>query len=192
MSLDRIEDFFQNKYVLYIILGITIVNLLGYLSMGDFGSITLFILVGILTNFFNKNMGIILVVSLFITNLVVAKEFINKKIEQYKIKESFESKKREPEEEINITIDKYGDDDNYEASEEIELKKKKNNIDYASTFEQAYEDLEESVGTEGIEGLTIETDDLINKQQDLINNVKQLRPFLKQAEKFLTRYQEFD
>ena len=191
MSLDRIEDFFQNKYVLYIILGITIVNLLGYLSMGDFGSITLFILVGILTNFFNKNMGIILVVSLFITNLVVAKEFINKKIEQYKIKESFESKKKEPEEEINITIDQYGDDDNYEASEEIELKKKKNNIDYASTFEQAYEDLEESVGSEGIECLTIETDDLINKQQDLINNVKQLRPFLKQAEKFLTRYQEF-
>tara|TARA_Y100001970_G_scaffold273651_1_gene372180 strand:- start:5575 stop:6153 length:579 start_codon:yes stop_codon:yes gene_type:complete len=191
MSLDRIEDFFQSKYVLYIILGITIVNLLGYLSMGDFGSITLFILVGILTNFFNKNMGIILVVSLFITNLVVAKEFINKKIEQYKIKESFESKKKEPEEEINITIDQYGDDDNYEASEEIELKKKKNNIDYASTFEQAYEDLEESVGSEGIEGLTIETDDLINKQQDLINNVKQLRPFLKQAEKFLTRYQEF-
>ena len=187
MNFDKIEDFFQNKYVLYIILAISIVNILGYLTMNDFGSITLFILVAILTNYFNKNMGIILVVSLFVTNLLVSKEYINKKIEQYRIKESFKSKIKEPEEEINITIDQYGDDDDYEAYEDTEVKKK-NKIDYATTFEQAYDNLEQSVGKDGIEGLTTETNDLILKQQQLVNNVKKLGPFLKQAETFLERY----
>lgn len=187
MNFDKIEDFFQNKYVLYIILAISIVNILGYLTMNDFGSITLFILVAILTNYFNKNMGIILVVSLFVTNLLVSKEYINKKIEQYRMKESFKSKIKEPEEEINITIDQYGDDDDYEAYEDTEVTKK-NKIDYATTFEQAYDNLENSVGKDGIEGLTTETSELIKKQQQLINNVKKLGPFLKQAETFLDRY----
>jgi hypothetical protein len=61
--------FLHNKYVLYFILFISIINLYGLVSMGDMVTPAIFILVGFLTSFFSKNMMIVLLFGLLISNI---------------------------------------------------------------------------------------------------------------------------
>ena len=49
-----------NKYVLYILLFFAITNVLGYLAMHDYESLTLMVAIGALTHYFSRNMIVIL------------------------------------------------------------------------------------------------------------------------------------
>ena len=63
--------------------------------------------------------------------------------------------------------------------------KKNNRIDYAETLEQAYNKLSDTVGEGGIEGLTSQTETLLNQQTELMNNIKGMQPFLNTADSFM-------
>lgn len=59
----------MNKYVLYIIAFLSLTNLVGYMLLGNLYAVILFILVGLTMTNFSKNMAIILLVPLVVTNL---------------------------------------------------------------------------------------------------------------------------
>ena len=59
-----------NKTFLYVVFFLAITNVLGYLFMGDDQALTQFILIGIITYFFNKNMAVVLLVALLMTNFL--------------------------------------------------------------------------------------------------------------------------
>ena len=60
-----------------------------------------------------------------------------------------------------------------------------NRIDYASTLEQAYDNIETIIGEDGVRGLTDQTKSLMNQQKELMNNMKEMGPLLKSAEGFM-------
>ena len=60
-----------------------------------------------------------------------------------------------------------------------------NRIDYASTLEQAYDNIENIIGEDGVRGLTDQTKSLMNQQKQLMNNMKDMGPLLKSAEGFM-------
>jgi hypothetical protein len=60
-----------------------------------------------------------------------------------------------------------------------------NRIDYASTLEQAYDNIENIIGDEGVRGLTDQTKSLMNQQKQLMENMKDMGPLLKSAEGFM-------
>lgn len=60
-----------------------------------------------------------------------------------------------------------------------------NRIDYASTLEQAYDNIENIIGEDGVRGLTDQTKSLMHQQQQLMNNMKEMGPLLKSAEGFM-------
>ena len=72
-----------NKSFLYGVLFFSICNIIGYISLNDFDSIILFISIGVLTTFFSKNMSVVLLTSMFVTNILFASnrsvEFFTKK-----------------------------------------------------------------------------------------------------------------
>jgi len=69
-----------NKTFLYVVFFLAITNVLGYLFMGDDQALTQFILIGIITYFFNKNMAVVLLVALLMTNfLKVTSISVNRK-----------------------------------------------------------------------------------------------------------------
>jgi outer membrane murein-binding lipoprotein Lpp len=69
-----------NKTFLYVVFFLAITNVLGYLFMGDEQALTQFILIGIITYFFNKNMAVVLLVALLMTNfLKVTSISVNRK-----------------------------------------------------------------------------------------------------------------
>jgi len=63
--------------------------------------------------------------------------------------------------------------------------KEANRIDYASTLEQAYDNIESIIGEEGVRGLTDQTKSLMNQQKELMENMKEMGPLLKSAEGFM-------
>lgn len=63
--------------------------------------------------------------------------------------------------------------------------KESNRIDYASTLEQAYDNIENIIGEEGVRGLTDQTKSLMHQQKDLMDNMKEMGPLLKSAEGFM-------
>jgi len=72
---------FTNKYFLYFILFLAVVNLLGYLVTNKINAIIFFILIGVLTFQFSKNMAIVLLVALLGTNLLISSKIIREGLE---------------------------------------------------------------------------------------------------------------
>jgi hypothetical protein len=59
-----------NKVVLYVAFIVSLINLLIWLVAGDIINVVVFMLVGFLTTFFSKNMVVVLVFALVISNIV--------------------------------------------------------------------------------------------------------------------------
>ena len=59
----------HNRFILYFILFVSIFNLIGFITNGNFIFPVFFILIGFMTSYFSKNMLVILMISLLITNI---------------------------------------------------------------------------------------------------------------------------
>lgn len=68
----------RNKYVLYLVLCVAIVEIITLLQLQDFDSLGLFVIVGVLATYFTKNMAIILGTALTVTNCKVCSNFIRR------------------------------------------------------------------------------------------------------------------
>ena len=88
-----------DKNVLYIMLVIAVVNVLGYLMMGNFEAVVFFAIVAYLSTFFTKNMVIVFLIAILATNfLMVSKVNYLKNAsakEGMKNKESTDSKDKD-------------------------------------------------------------------------------------------------
>jgi hypothetical protein len=74
---------------------------------------------------------------------------------------------------------------NYDGKDHGDDKTNGNRIDYASTLEQAYDNIENIIGEDGVRGLTDQTKSLMNQQKQLMENMKDMGPLLKSAEGFM-------
>ena len=60
----------HNKYVLYVTVVAVIINMVGSAIMGDLTTPLIFVIVGFLTTFFSKNMFVVLIVGLVVSNVL--------------------------------------------------------------------------------------------------------------------------
>ena len=110
-------NLFTNKYVLYFIAFLSIVNILGYFINRNYGAITFFVLVAFLTFCFNKNMIIVLGIALFATNLlggladIFMMQHVNQNLESNNKKEGFVSDPKQSNKQndslINVILDSF-------------------------------------------------------------------------------------
>ena len=68
----------RNKYVLYGLLFLGIINILGYVALEDYSSLALFVTIGLLSTYFSKNMAVNLLSAIAVTSLVA----INNKVRE--------------------------------------------------------------------------------------------------------------
>jgi|TARA_Y100000816_G_C25590713_1_gene317116 hypothetical protein len=64
-------EIFKNVYFLYFMIFMVSTNVLGYASMQRFDVVVVFVLIALLVRRFTKNMSIVLLSSLLLTNLLV-------------------------------------------------------------------------------------------------------------------------
>ena len=223
-----VSKLLENKYVLYVVFFLAVTNVFGYMVMGNYKAIALFILVGYLVYNFNKNMIVVLAVPLILTSIfisagviregnvnmdeksviggaesavkagenstthenadtVVPKKKLEDKDKDKKIPE-IKNTKISPttENQIDTTLTETGDDvpegHTPDADSAMTTMYKKNNrIDYASTVEDAYGDLNKILGGDGIKRLTDDTQKLMGQQMQLAEAMKSMTPLLTQA-----------
>lgn len=72
-----------------------------------------------------------------------------------------------------------------EEEDEDEVGKR---IDYASTLEQAYSNLQNMLGKDGVSGLTKETEKLIQQQKNLMGTVNEMIPFIQSTKETLSSF----
>ena len=72
-----IKNVLTNKYVLYLVLIVSVGNILGYIEANDFDALALFMASGFVMSYFSKNMIIILGTAMFFGNCKVCASALN-------------------------------------------------------------------------------------------------------------------
>jgi len=207
----------QNKIVLYVIIFLSVANILGYAVLGNVTGIILFLVMGGLNSLFEKNMTVILLVPLIVTSLFMMGKTVKEGIDN--MKNRAHSKKDNAKGTTATGTTATGTTatgttakgttatgttgsniihplDNTSAEEQSDTEpqgseplkdgfKKRNRIDYASTIEDAYGNLSEILGSDGIKGLTDDTQKLMKQQLQLAEAMKSMTPIVEQAQNML-------
>ena len=184
-----VSKFLTNKWVLNIIVVLSFFNVIGYMIIGKINNILIFIVLAILVKYFTKNMIIVLGIPLLLTNLISLKinsiegmktqthsETINK-INENKIKNQ-DSPGSDKSNTNNEDINAFNSN---KTDEHFEVGRPKNGaskIDYASTIEGAYDELNKVLGSDGIKNLTDDTQRLMKQQMELAESMKTLGPLV--------------
>ena len=79
-----VQKLLSNKYVLYIVLIISIINILGYIQIQNYNALALYIMAQIIMSYFSKNMTVNTLVALSLANCKVCADYISLNIEGFK------------------------------------------------------------------------------------------------------------
>jgi len=178
-----------DKYVLYFTLFAALSNLFIYMAMKEYLAVIFFLVVGFIASLFSKNMIIILVVAIATTAFAVTLKIINK------VREGLEdmTKEKEAEEEGKDVSEaeradvKVSERQKMEKTEEPEgVPAGKPKIDYASTLESAYDNLDKLLSSDAIKNMSADTQRLASKQQQLMGNIEKLEPMMKTAQELMS------
>lgn len=183
-----VSKILANKLVLNIVSIVALLNVIGYMVMGNLNNVVLFIIIAVLVRYFSKNMIIVLGVPLVLVNLMSLKGFANT-VEGMDTKKKPEPKKEADSEEEDEkktddttgTKDSVGASNDKKSDEHFEVGRPKNGgskIDYAATIEGAYDQLNSILGSDGIKNLTGDTQRLMQQQADLAKSMESMAPMI--------------
>ena len=210
-----VSKLLTNKWVLNILSLIALLNVIGYMVMGNINIVLLFIVLALLVRYFSKNMIIVLGIPLIIANLLALHHVMMKKVENMdnmsKNNEN-NSKNNKNNNEKNTNTNKKTDLEHKEIINKINKQNAKTkqglpitplehenisssttdesfevgrakrgggyDIDYASTIEDAYDELNKILGSDGIKRLTDDTQGLMKQQMQLAEAMKGMAPII--------------
>jgi hypothetical protein len=179
------SKFLVNPLALKVVSVIAIINFLGYLILGNTTAVIYFILIGLVVSYFSKNMVLILGVPLLVVNLLaVGKKTAEGFVEGMKNNDTKEKKKEGVE---HMSKKEKKSDESFEVGR----KKGKGgyNIDYASTVEDAYDELNKIIGSDGVKRLTADTQGLMKQQLQLTEAMNGMQPMIDQMGPLMDRVQ---
>jgi hypothetical protein len=210
-----LHNLLTNKTVLNIVCVLSALNMIGYLVTNNLTAILFFIVLAILIVQFNKNMIVVLGIPLILVNFFVALG-MSKNIEgnttmsattkdtttkdttskdtttkDATTKDATTNNADKPAKKTTqdlpvtpIEPDTTGTDESFEVGR---AKKGGSKIDYASTVEDAYDQLNSILGSEGVKRLTDDTQKLMQQQMQLAESMKGMGPMIKQLEPMMNQ-----
>jgi hypothetical protein len=182
-----------NKYVLYFVLFLAVSNVFGYMVMGQFTAVMFFVLLAYLVSNFSKNMIIVLGMALVFSSVLLVGGTTREGMETaVKNKEKKSKGDKDdvvvpvadmiPTDESDVTLNSSSVSN---AEDMNVMSKKKNRIDYATTIQDAYGDLNNILGSEGIKKLTEDTQRLMDQQLKLAEAMNGMAPLMENAKSML-------
>jgi hypothetical protein len=208
-----VSKLLTNRYVLYLVSLLALFNVIGYMMMNKTQIVILFILIGYLMTHFSKNMVIVLLVPLVLVNLLTSGMMMKEGFEKgangdsttdattpapsatpnadntnaasdaastanktNPIKTCKEGEKFDEVEGKCVTTDGFAS---------AGARKGASRVDMGSTLEQAYDDLNSVLGSDGIKNLTSDTQNLMKQQLHLAEAMKEMGPLMQQAQGML-------
>lgn len=179
MKLD-VKSLLKDKNVLYVVLFLAVMNLFGYLMLRDLDAVFFFLALGLVTSYFSKNMIIVMIVAMIGTNLLMST--------RRPMKEGFEEKEKTDDGKSKGSSSDAVAPAPASASakeDEEEATGKKPNIDYASTLEKAYDNLDKLLGSDALKQMSDRTQNLAAQQANLMETMKGMEPMMQRAGQML-------
>ena len=186
-----LKSILRSTIVLYLVFFLALVNFFSYIMAHNYNAVVVFLVLGVITRYlFSKNMIIILLASLILTNVIMSVSFLRKTIEgmeDKKKKKDVKSNNAKPKvksESFESRLNPANlDGSNYEdqAIDDIMEGGKQSKVDYASTLESAYDNLDKLLGSDAIRSMTEDTQRLAEKQKSLMGNIQKLEPMMNKA-----------
>jgi len=200
----KMDKLLSNKTLLNVVTGVTFLNIIGFIMLNQTTSIIYFILIGLVTSLFSKNMIIILLVPLIIVNFIIASSLTSNNSSHREGLRTIENNGKKDDTDdtdtkkhtsisttqgLPITPLDHNENNNMQTSENraevgesfgVGTGKKNSgyNIDYASTVEDAYDELNKILGSDGIKRLTTDTQSLMKQQLKLAESMKSMEPLI--------------
>jgi hypothetical protein len=202
LSFDKksLDKFLTSKSVLNIVFVVSFINFITFIIYGKIDIVVLFVLIALITSNFSRNMIVVLLVPLVLVNGYNQMDRVTEGLENNSTGSSSSSTSKK------VATVKAVSNENpvtkptsapLAKSKKIEesfdgKKKDKYNIDYASTVEEAYDNLNNILGGDNIKKLSSDTQGLVKQQLQLAEAMKGISPLvetmgplLKQAEGLL-------
>lgn len=202
----------KSKWVLNIVAVLAFFYVIGLVVMSKLNALILFIVIGFLVSNFSRNMIIILGIPLIVVNLLALHGTIregmknnstkndensdNKKKDVVVKKESLTNNRQEPKtgQGLQMSEVENASKENNAAQTDDGIgsnkgKKNGHKIDYATTVEEAYDNLNNILGGEGIQKLTADSQRLMKQQVQLAEAMKNMTPLIKSIEPMVQNLQ---
>lgn len=202
----KVPTFLKNKYVLYALVFIAIINVLGYISLEKYNSMALFVVMILLSRYFSKNISINILIAICVTSIVTLNDTVQ---EGFKGKEgagdSVQSKVKKTETKLDKEekdnkqkcgsgekmengkcVKKSGFQNNVPSSKPASVNNNEpEEIDVAAQMEDAYGNLNKMLGDGSMKSMATETRKLVAQQQELMNTLGSMTPSLNKAKETL-------
>jgi len=201
----EIQSLLKDKNVLYVTLFIAITNMFAYLMFRQFDAIIFFVVVSAIASHFSKNMIVVMLSAIVMTNLAISIKIIGK------VREGMANKDDKKKTANKAPAKPNGGKNNKNIPKPAECKGKnckkqgftqqlrparinaadgdddgddydsQPTVDYASTLESAYDNLDKLLSSDAINNMSEDTHRLAEKQQMLMGNINKLQPMMQKA-----------
>lgn len=207
-----------NQTFLYVVLGVSIASLFGYVVGQRTNAVLFFLLAGYVTSHFSKNMTIILLVPLLLTNFVFSFNRIREGLEGQKKNAAAEKIESRIPSDKELDEAEGKDDDVAPAPEKVDVnvaarvnkkdsKQKRGGnasgddsaevqphpeVDKKKTKEMAYSYFENVLGDDGINQMSKGMSDMVDKHEKLQKMIETMAPIIDQASGLLDKVNSTD
>jgi len=194
-----IKALLVDRNVLYLTLFAALTNLFMYIAMREYEAVIFFLVIGLLTSYFSKNMIIILLSCMFATFAVVSLKIVGK------VREGMTDKEKEEEGE-DISEAERADmavaERERKGEEVAEGMKAGGNepvgapspssvtpkVNTTATIESAYAALNNMLSSSEIKKMTQDSAKLAEQQKMLMSNIEKLEPMMNTAQKMMDSF----
>jgi len=159
----------KDKNVLYVVLFFAVTNLIGYLLIRDLDAVVFMVIVGFLTSYFSKNMIIILLVAVLSTNCLIATKRWG--TSQASVVEGHTGLRNRNNVRRRNNKKSLGNASTVQKPE----------VDYATTLEKAYDNLDKLLDSDALQQMSDDSQRLAGKQKKLMENIKSMEPMMQKA-----------
>lgn len=211
-----VKALLSNRTFLYVVLGISIASLFGYVVGQRTNAVLFFLLSGYVTSHFTKNMTIILLVPLVLTNFVFSLNRMREGLENKKdaTSKNENSSNAEPASSNSMAKMAGNDDDMSEDAGAAQTNTKKNKrggnnktndagddsavvvphpeVDKKKTKDMAYSYVESMLGDDGINQMSSGMNDMVEKHEKLQKMIETMAPIIDKAGGLLDKVNSTD
>jgi len=165
----------NNKYVLYLSLFVSLVYVYLLIAKQHFNSVVFFVILGVLSSYFSKNMVIVLLVPLVLTHVLSSANVIKEGMKggkKNKKQEGVENKEEEEEKEGAQPKDKS------KVTAEYMMNNAKNTDAAMSNLNEAMSEKEAASALNAIEKMS-------QHQETMMNNLEKMQPMVEKAQSMM-------
>jgi hypothetical protein len=171
----KVMNLINNKYVLYLSLFVSLVYVYLLIAKQHFNSVVFFVILGVLSSYFSKNMVIVLLVPLVLTHVLSSANVIKEGMKggkKNKKQEGVENKEEEEEKEGAQPKDKS------KVTAEYMMNNAKNTDAAMSNLNEAMSEKEAASALNAIEKMS-------QHQETMMNNLEKMQPMVEKAQSMM-------